>query len=123
MTTILLIEDSRTQAEQIAAMFEQLAITVKIAGDGPEGLQIAINEKIDGIILDVELPTMDGFQVCRRLRRDSLTNAIPIIMLTDKTHPKALRAGVDAGADDYISKDIFAAEHLINTLQSLGIME
>ena len=123
MTTILLIEDSRTQAEQIAAMFEELAMTVRTASDGPEGLRLAVSEKIDCIILDIELPTIDGFQVCRRLRRDPLTSAIPIIMLTDKTHPKAIRAGVDAGADDYIPKDIFAAEHLINTLQTMGILE
>lgn len=123
MTRILLVEDSKTQAEQIVAAFRTLKIDVVVAHDGPEGLALAVELKPDCIILDVELPTMDGFQVCRRLRRDELTNQIPIIMLTDKTHPRALLAGVSAGADDYISKDIFAVEHLLTTMETLQIVE
>jgi two-component system cell cycle response regulator len=66
---------------------------------------------------------MDGFQVCRRLKRNPTTQDIPVIMLTEKAGPKATMSGLRAGADDYIPKDIFASEHLISTLQELGILE
>lgn len=123
MTKILLVEDSQTQAEQIVAAFRMLKLDVIVASDGPQGLELAAEHDPDCIILDVELPTMDGFQICRRLRRDPATSDIPIIMLTDKTNPKAILAGVTAGADDYIPKDIFAVEHLIATMQAMEIVE
>ena len=123
MTHILLIEDSPTQALQIQMLLEQLGIDVSIMHDGPEGLQFAVDEQPDLIILDVEMPSMNGFQVCHRLRRNPETSAIPIIMLTNLTHPKAISQGAKSGADDYIPKDIFAAEHLLNTMRNLKILE
>jgi CheY-like chemotaxis protein len=66
---------------------------------------------------------MDGFQVCRRLKRNPATQDIPVIMLTEKSGPKSTMSGLRAGADDYIPKDVFASEHLITTLKELGILE
>ncbi len=95
---------------------------MRVAYDGPDGLREAVENPPALIVLDVKLPTMDGFQVCRRLKRNPATQDIPVIMLTEKADPKATMSGLRAGADDYIPKDIFAAEHLINTLQELGIL-
>lgn len=118
----LLIEDSKTQAAQIKDTLESVGLRVRVAYDGPDGLRDAVDNPPALIVLDVKLPSMDGFQVCRRLKRNPATQDVPIIMLTEKADPKATMSGLRAGADDYIPKDIFAAEHLINTLQELGIL-
>lgn len=120
---VLLVEDSKTQAAQIKETLESVGLTVRLAYDGPEGLKAATENTPALIILDVKLPTMDGFQVCRRLKRNPQTEKIPVIMLTEKADPKATMSGLRAGADDYIPKDIFASEHLIDTLRELGILD
>lgn len=118
----LLVEDSKTQAAQIKEILESVGLSVRVAYDGPEGLQAAIEHLPALIVLDVKLPTMDGYQVCRRLKRNPTTQRIPVIMLTEKTGPKSTLSGLRAGADDYISKDVFASEHLVTTLREFGIL-
>jgi DNA-binding response OmpR family regulator len=120
---VLLIEDSRTQAAQIKETLESVGLRVRVAYDGPDGIRDAIENPPALIVLDVKLPTMDGFQVCRRLKRNPTTQDVPVIMLTEKSKAQDTMTGLRAGADDYIPKDIFASEHLINTLQELGILE
>lgn len=123
MLDVLLIEDSKTQAAQIKAMLEGLGMEVRLAYDGLDGIRAVMERQPGLIILDVKLPGMDGFQVCRRLKRSPETQHIPIIMLTEKDGAQATMSGLQAGADDYIPKDIFATEHLVNTLQQLGLMD
>jgi DNA-binding response OmpR family regulator len=120
---VLLIEDSKTQAQQIKETLESVGLRVRVAYDGPDGIRDAIENPPALIVLDVKLPTMDGFQVCRRLKRNPTTQDVPIIMLTERSKAQDTMTGLRAGADDYIPKDIFASEHLINTLQELGILE
>lgn len=120
---ILLIEDSKTQATQIKATLESVGLNVRVAYDGPEGLRAVLEQHPALIVLDVKLPGMDGFQVCRRLKRAPETQSIPIIMLTERDGAQETMSGLQAGADDYIPKDIFATEHLINTLQELGLIK
>ncbi|MFZ4815753.1 MAG: response regulator [Phototrophicaceae bacterium] len=119
----LLVEDSKTQALQIKEILESVGLRVRVAYDGPDGLREAIENPPSLIVLDVKLPSMDGFQVCRRLKRNPVTQDIPVIMLTEKTGPQSTMSGLRAGADDYISKDVFASEHLITTLKELGLLE
>jgi DNA-binding response OmpR family regulator len=120
---VLLIEDSKTQAAQIKQTLENLGLNVRVAYDGPEGLRAALEQRFALIVLDVKLPSMDGFQVCRRLKRAPETQNVPVIMLTERDEAQSTMSGLQAGADDYIPKDIFATEHLINTLQELGIVD
>ncbi len=122
-TPVLLVEDSRTQATQIKMVLENAGdIDVHVAYTGVDGLRLAQEVDPALIILDVVLPDMDGFQVCRRLKRDPATMAIPVVMLTEKSSANATASGLQAGADDYIPKDIFASEHLIDTLRELGVL-
>jgi twitching motility two-component system response regulator PilH len=122
--TILLVEDSQTQAAQIKAVLESAGdIQVCNAYTGVQGLQYAEEYAPVLVVLDVVLPDMDGFQVCRRLKRNPTTQHIPVIMLTEKASANATISGLNAGADDYIPKDIFAAEHLVDTLTELGILK
>ncbi len=120
---VLLIEDSKTQAAQIKATLESLGLEVRIAYDGLDGIRSVMEKHPGLIVLDVKLPGMDGFQVCRRLKRSPDTAAIPIIMLTERDEAQSTMSGLQAGADDYIPKDIFATEHLMTTLQEMGLLE
>mgnify|MGYP005844620755 CR=1 FL=1 len=119
----LIVEDSPTQAKQIAANLASHNIRTVIAYDGPEGLRAVDEYQPDLVVLDVNLPTMDGFQVCRRLKRDPNTRHIPVVMLTAADDSEATLQGLEAGADDYIPKDMFASENLTSTLVALGIVK
>lgn len=121
--TILLIEDSPTQAQEIAGHLAQYGIEVLIAEDGPQGLLLASSRNPDLLVLDVNLPSMSGHQVCRRLRRDEQTADLPVIMLTSSGGSDDMLEGLDAGATDYIPKDEFAIENLLATLRSMGLID
>ncbi len=122
-TQILLVEDSQTQAAQIKTVLEKAGdIEVHVANNALEGLRMAREVSPALIVLDIVLPDMDGFQVCRRLKRDPVTMTIPVIMLTEKSSANATASGLQAGADDYIPKDVFASEHLIDTLREFGLL-
>jgi DNA-binding response OmpR family regulator len=71
----------------------------------------------DLILLDITLPTMDGYQVCARLKRDENTAHIPIIMLTSIESADGTLQGLEMGADDFIAKDTFMAENLLATVE------
>jgi len=120
---VVIVEDSPTQAKQIAGLVSQYDIDVVIAEDGPQALRVIDAMQPDLVVLDVNLPEMNGFQVCRRLKRDPETAHIPIIMLTTSSSSDEMVKGLEAGAQDYILKDDFAAETLLMTLRSLGVIE
>ncbi len=122
LPTVLLIEDSPTQAKEIAAHMSAYDINVLVADDGPPGLRLAKFQRVDLIVLDINLPSMDGFQVCRRLKRDEDTAAIPVIMLTSADNADDMLQGLQVGADDYILKDDFAVDSLLIALRSRGLI-
>lgn len=118
----VIVEDSPTQAKQIAANLARYGIDAVLAYDGPEGLRMVDEHHPDLVVLDVNLPSMDGYQVCRRLKRDPNTAHIPVVMLTVAEGFEATMQGLEAGADDYIPKDVFATENLVSTLNALGLL-
>jgi PleD family two-component response regulator len=97
---VLIIEDSPTQAEKFAAELTRHGAQVVIAHDGPEGLKAAHDCQPQVIVLDVVLPSMDGYQVCRRLKRDTDTSHIPVVMLTISEGFEAVAQGLEAGVSD-----------------------
>jgi DNA-binding response OmpR family regulator len=117
----LLVEDSPTQAIEITAALKQAGFDVIAAADGLAGLDMVYEHHPVLVVLDVQLPKMNGYQVCHRLKRNPETASIPIIMMTVADSSEATLAGLEAGADDYIAKDIFAAENLITTLNSFKL--
>lgn len=119
----LVVEDSPTQALEIAAALKAQGFDVLTAQDGVAGLEVAFQQHPNLIVLDVHLPEMNGYQVCRRLKRNPGTASIPVIMLTSVDSSAATLAGIEAGADDYIAKDQFATENLIATLTALNLIE
>lgn len=100
--TILIIEDDATMLRALKDNFEFSGYDVRTADNGKKGLSAALGTKLDLIILDVMLPELNGYDVCRRLRREGL--ATPIIMLTAKGQEGDVVIGLNVGADDYVTK-------------------
>lgn len=113
---ILLIEDDVALAESLAWGLRAEGYVVQIVGDGREGLWHAVEGGYDLIILDVMLPTLDGYQVCARLREAGIWT--PVLMLTALDDPLDQAEGLDLGADDYLSKP-FAYPVLLARLRAL----
>jgi DNA-binding response OmpR family regulator len=90
------------------------------AKDGAEALKVAVKELPDLILLDVVMPKMDGFEVCRVLRGIEATRGIPIIMVTTRGEGKNVEAGFASGASDYVTKPINSAELLAKIQRHLG---
>jgi CheY-like chemotaxis protein len=120
---ILIVEDSTIQAESLRKLLEQQGLRVLCASEGKVGIELARQWSPDVVILDVKLPDMDGFEVCRRLKDDPRTNDIPIVMLTVYSELSNLRMGIYLGAVDFIPKDDFANVVLLETLRQLQILE
>src|SRR3954469_13515339 len=117
----LLVEDSPTQAIEITAALKQAGFDVVSATDGLSALDMVYEHHPVLVVLDVQLPKMNGYQVCHRLKRNPQAALIPVIMMTIADSSEATLAGIEAGADDYIAKDVFAAENLITTLNSFKL--
>jgi len=113
---ILVIEDERKVASFIKRGLEEERYIVETAFDGEEGLTLARNNVFDAIVLDVMLPTLDGYTVLRRLRDDG--NAVPVLMLTARSSTEDRVQGLDMGADDYLAKP-FHFEELAARLRSI----
>lgn len=98
---ILVIDDDRILVQLVASTLQQDGYQVMIAYDGQEGLRQMYTGRPDLIILDINMPTMDGWTVCQRIREVS---NIPVVMLTAQGDPEEIIRGLDMGADDYILK-------------------
>ncbi len=122
MAKILIVEDSPVQALALQYLLEQRGLKVFHAHDGPSGLTMARQWMPDAILLDVNMPSMDGFEVCRRLQGSDETSHIPIIMWTANNSPPTLRHSISLGAIDFIPKDGFANAVLLETLRQLHIL-
>ncbi len=121
--TVLVVEDSATQALHLQALLEEAGLQVIWAPDGQTGLSKARRTQPDLIVLDVQLPDMNGFQVCQDLKSRNDTRAIPIIMFTRHDDPEAVVLGLQSGVTDYIPKDAFADAVLVETLRQMGLMK
>jgi DNA-binding response OmpR family regulator len=115
MTKILLIEDEPRIAAFVSRGLESAGYTTVIVDDGADGLERALAVDIDLVLLDVGLPTLDGFEVLRRLRAKG--SAVPVIMLTARSSTRDTVEGLDAGANDYVSKP-FTFDELLARVRS-----
>jgi len=107
---ILIVDDDLDSLKLIGLMLQRQGYEIVIANNGQQAISKASGELPHLIILDVMMPDMDGYEVCRRLRHDPATQAIPIIMFTAKTMVDDKVAGFEAGADDYLTKPTHPAE-------------
>ena len=113
---ILLVEDDKKIAGFIAKGLKEENYAVDIFHNGEDGAYWAINNEYDAIILDIMIPIKDGFEVCKEIRNNNILT--PIIMLTAKDTTEDKVRGLNAGADDYLSKP-FAFKELLARIQAL----
>ena len=103
-TKILVIEDETDVRELITYNLAANGFDTDCAGDGQKGFEKAANGNFDVVILDLMLPKLDGFTVCRKLRANPSTTNLPVIMLTARGEESDIVMGLESGADDYITK-------------------
>jgi len=115
-TTLLVVEDDSTISEMISEHFSRAGFNVKTAEDGLAGVEAALHDHPDAIVLDLMLPKMDGLAVCREIREKA--PYIPILMLTAKDDVVDKVLGLEMGADDYITKP-FALRELEARVKSV----
>ena len=115
MTRILIAEDEPRISAFIARGLEAAGYVTTVVENGPDALELALDESVDLLLLDVGLPGMDGFEVLAQLRGQG--SSLPIIMLTARTGTRDTVAGLDAGANDYIPKP-FKFDELLARIRS-----
>lgn len=120
--TVLIVEDSPVQALALEHLLLQEGLNVLCAPDGRSGVEMAQEHIPDVIVLDIEMPEMNGFEVCRCLREDAKTVDIPVVMLTAHGEVSMVMRGIDLGAIDFIPKDAFSEAVLLETLRQLDIL-
>jgi two-component system, OmpR family, response regulator MprA len=115
-TRLLVVDDDRAVRESLRRALTLEGYDVELAEDGADGLARMTGIKPDAVVLDVAMPSVDGIEMCRRLRIDGST--VPVLMLTAREAVTDRVAGLDAGADDYLVKP-FALEELLARLRAL----
>jgi CheY-like chemotaxis protein len=114
--TILVIDDQPFFTTMLHNVLEQQGFHVLVANSGPDGLKSAKEHAPDVILLDIEMPGMDGFAVCERLRKDDAVKHIPIVILTATNNPKLNDRAFKAGAD-IVTLKVLSTERLINMIR------
>jgi DNA-binding response OmpR family regulator len=102
--TVLVVDDDPVIVRLLEVNFEMEGFAVRTAADGVEGLASAKAQQPDVIVSDVMMPRMDGLQLVNELKADPRTASIPVILLSAKAQADDVRAGIEAGADDYVTK-------------------
>ena len=103
---VLVVDDVDANVKLLEARLTADYFEVRTARSGREALEICANERADVVLLDVMMPGMDGFEVCRRLKSEPRTQHIPVIMVTALDHPSDRVRGLEAGADDFLTKPV-----------------
>lgn len=111
---ILVVEDERNIAQVLAYNLKKEGYAVDTAGDGEEGLRLAMSGDYDLILLDIMLPKLDGFEICRRVRTRS---SVPIIFVTAREEEKDKIFGLETGGDDYVTKP-FSIKELLSRIRA-----
>jgi two-component system cell cycle response regulator len=117
-SSVLVVDDNAQNLELLVAYLETLGCKVTTACDGLDALEKIKRQEIDLVLLDIMMPRMSGFEVCRKLKTDPKTREIPIIMVTALNELGDIERGVESGTDDFISKPVNRLE-LLTRVKSL----
>jgi putative two-component system response regulator len=120
---VAVVEDDAAVRRVLSRILEDAGYAVLAMPDGDSGLRAVIQHQPDMLILDLTLPRMDGLEICRRLRADSRTVTLPIIVLTAHTSTSDMVAALDAGADDFVTKPFQQVELLARLRSSFRTRE
>lgn len=120
---ILIVDDDEALAYAEQAILEEAGYKVLYAADGAAAVELLSRESVDLVLLDVSMPNMDGYQVCRWVRQNPNTARLNILMITARGSVEEMVAGFDAGADDYLSKPFEVPEFLARVKAQLRLRE
>ena len=109
---ILVVDDNEQNLELMLAYLEDIDCRTVTARDGLEALEVISKKEPDLILLDIMMPKMSGFEVCRRVKNDPKTEDVPVIMVTALNEFGDIERGIDSGTDDFLSKPINKLELL-----------
>ncbi len=116
---VLVVDDNPQMVELLEAYLEDLPqVTVLTAGNGEEALEKVAAEMPDLVLLDIMMPRMSGYEVCRRMKSDAATRQIPVIMVTALDELADIERGVEVGSDDFLVKPIKRVE-LVSRVSTL----
>jgi CheY-like chemotaxis protein len=115
---VLLVDDDAVLLEVLATVLDLEEFTTTLASSGEEALAAVVAGPPDVVICDVAMPGIDGLEVCRRIKADPATSAIPVVLLTVRGGPADRTAGTDAGCDAYVTKP-FSPLHLIDVIRQV----
>ena len=115
---ILLVDDEEIIIKTVSARLEAAGYEMMVAMDGKEGLEKACSQHPDLILLDLILPGLDGYHICKSLKSDTRYQKIPVILLTARAGEKDEKLGLDVGADRYIRKP-FQTQGLLEAIKGL----
>jgi len=113
---VLVVEDDPSVAEATGLLLERAGLRVVPAPDGQRALDLFHRQRFDAVVLDIMLPVLDGFEVCRSIRRIS---TVPIVMLTARADTAEIVAGLELGADDYVTKPFAGPEFVARVRAAL----
>ncbi len=119
--TILIVDDTTSNLDILGDLLEHYDVIDAISGE--DALDILVDEKVDLILLDIMMPNMDGYEVCRRIKSNSDTKDIPIIFITAKTDEDSIEKAYDIGGTDYVTKPFRPKELLSRVKKELQIQE
>jgi putative two-component system response regulator len=120
---ILIVDDEEKNLRLIGAIIKNYGYTFDTARDGNEALEKARTCSPDLIFLDIMMPEMDGYQVCRRIREDPALRMVPVVMITALDGKSARIKGLEAGANDFLAKPIDSTELIVRTRNLLKVKE
>ena len=103
---VLVVDDIMANVKLLEARLQAEYFEVLTAFNGPEALDVCARERVDVVLLDVMMPGMDGFEVCRRIKAHAATSHVPVVMVTALDQPSDRVQGLEAGADDFLTKPV-----------------
>jgi Response regulators consisting of a CheY-like receiver domain and a winged-helix DNA-binding domain len=118
MSTVMVVDDSVTLRQMITDLLTSRGLNVTVASDGVEALEEIKKNRPDLVVLDIVMPRMNGYEVCRRLKSDPKTHNLPVVMCSSKSEEFDRYWGMKQGADAYIAKP-FHPQELVGTIKQL----
>jgi twitching motility two-component system response regulator PilH len=118
MVKVLIVDDSMTQRQLMSSVLEKFGLTVLVATDGVEAWEQIQQVQPDIVVLDIIMPRMNGYEVCRKIKTDPTMQNLPVILCSSKTEEFDRYWGMKQGADEYLAKP-FQPKELLSTIQKL----
>lgn len=117
MPKILIIEDDKFLRELIARKLQSESFEMVLAMDGESGLELAVKERPDVVLLDLILPGIDGFEVLAKIKKDETISSIPVIILSNLGQKDDIEKGMSLGAADYLIKAHFTPNEIVEKIR------